>query len=230
MFIMHLLLSDYFFYFYYVLEYPLLKNLKTKKNRIMDTKSNFLSDLADSLDFMENIPKDEMSKLQKLLKPLTLKKGEYFLRAGEIPNRVGFNISGLLRLFYIDYNGSEVTKHFCFENTLAISYSAFLLREESKLFIQAIEDTELVTISFYDYNNLLKEHIFWQIAARKLAEMLFILKEKRESELLLKNAQERYIQFLKDYPNLESRLNQYHIASYLGITPESLSRIKSGLK
>ena len=67
----------------------------------------------------------------------------------------------------------------------------------------------------------------WQIVARKLAEMVFILKEKREAELLLSDAQERYQQFLADYPNLEKHIAQYHIASYLGITPESLSRIRA---
>ena len=60
--------------------------------------------------------------------------------------------------------------------------------------------------------------------------MLFVLKEKREAELLLDNAQERYQQFLEDYPDLEGRIAQYHIASYLGVTPESLSRIRAGLK
>ena len=60
--------------------------------------------------------------------------------------------------------------------------------------------------------------------------MLFIIKEKRESELLLNNAQERYLQFLEDYPDLENRISQYHIASYLNIAPESLSRIRANLK
>jgi CRP-like cAMP-binding protein len=170
-----------------------------------------------------------MDKLGKMAKSLTVKKDEFFLRAGEIPHYIGFNVSGLLRLYYIDYNGIETNKHFCFENTLVISYSAFLLRGESKLFIQALEDTQLFVIDHATYSELLNSHIGWQIAARKLAEMLFILKEKRESELLINTAQERYLQFLEDYPNLEQRLNQYHIASYLGITPESLSRIRSTL-
>ncbi len=193
-------------------------------------KSNYLSKLADTFDFTADMPKEELRKLQKYAKLITIKKNQYFIRAGEIPERIGYNVSGLLRFFYIDYNGIEVNKHFCFENSLAISYSAFLLRQESKIYIQALEETQLYTIDYKTYEKLLKSHICWQIAARKLSEMLFIIKEKKESELLLNNAQERYLQFLEDYPDLENRISQYHIASYLNITPESLSRIRANLK
>lgn len=193
-------------------------------------KSNYLKELADSKNFIADIPKDEQNKLLIYLNSIKIKKDDFFLRAGEIPNRIGFIKSGLFRLFYIDINGIEITKHFSFENTLVISYSAFIQREESKFYIQALEDSEIFIIDYKTYSELLNSHICWQIAAKKLAEMLFILKEKREAELLLNDAQERYLQFLKDFPNLEHRLNQYHIASYLRIAPESLSRIRKNLK
>ena len=182
------------------------------------------------MNFPAGIPQEERNKLLKRIDSITIKKDEYFLRAGEIPQRIGFNLSGLMRLFYIDINGTEFIKHFCMENTLAISYSAFLLREESKLHIQAIEDTKLLTINYQAYREILDGHVCWQIVSRKLAEMLYILKEKREYELLLNSAQERYLHFLEDYSDIEERLNNYHIASYLGITPESLSRIRTNLK
>ncbi len=193
-------------------------------------QSSYLRKLGDSMDFRAGIPEDQVDNLLKRAKTITVEKNEYFLREGEIPNRIGFNVSGLLRLYYIDVNGTEIIKHFCFENTLAISYSAFLQREESRFYIQALEDTRLLTIDYNAYRELLASHMCWQVAARKLAELVFMIKEKREAELLLYSAQERYLRFLEDYPNLEKRLNQYHLASYLGITPESLSRIRSSLK
>jgi CRP-like cAMP-binding protein len=189
--------------------------------------SNYIDELADSLNITADIPQSELLKLQKFAKSASIKKGDYYLKAGEIPKNAGYITAGLMRLFYIDSNGNEINKHFCVENTLAISYSAFLLREESKLYIQALEDTEMVTIDYKIYCELLNSDIGWLKAAKKIADMLFILKEKRESELLLNNAQERYAQFIQDYPGLEKRISQYHIASYLGITPESLSRIRS---
>ena len=182
------------------------------------------------MNFVADIPREEQDKLLKRLNSITVKKNEYFLRAGDVPQRIGFNVSGLMRLFYIDSNGTEFIKHFCMENTLAISFSAFLLREESKFYIQAIEDTKLLTINYETYREILDSHVCWQIVSRKLAELLYIIKEKREYELLMNSAQERYLQFLEDYPNLEHRLNNYHIASYLGITPESLSRIRTNLR
>lgn len=196
----------------------------------MGAESNYLNRLAGTMNFPAHIPREELRRLLQRKRTITLAKGEYFLMAGDVPEYIGFVRSGLLRLFHIDMDGVEVNKHFCVENTLAISYSAFLLREESKFFIQALEDTRLLAIDHQTYLDLLDSHICWQIVARKLAEMLFILKEKREWELLLNNAQERYEQFLRDYPDLERRLSQYHIASYVGITPESLSRIRASLR
>ncbi|MBP1747020.1 MAG: cAMP-binding protein [Deltaproteobacteria bacterium] len=193
-------------------------------------QSSYLKKLGDSMNFVADIPREEQDKLLKRLNSITIKKNEYFLRAGDVPQRIGFNVSGLMRLFYIDSNGTEFIKHFCMENTLAISFSAFLLREESKFSIQAIEDTKLLTINYKTYREILDSHVCWQIVSRKLAELLYIIKEKREYELLMNSAQERYLQFLEDYPNLEERLNNYHIASYLGITPESLSRIRTNLR
>jgi CRP-like cAMP-binding protein len=193
-------------------------------------KTSYLHGLVNAVNLLGDVPKGEKQRLWARIRSVMVKKDAYFLRAGEIPARIGFNRSGLLRLFYIDRNGIEINKHFCLKNTLAISYSAFFRREESRLYIQALEDSELLIVDYDTYQELLNSHICWQIVARKLAEILFVLKEKREAELLLDSAPERYQQFLQDYPGLEKRIAQYHIASYLGITPESLSRIRSTLK
>ena len=193
-------------------------------------ESDYLHDLVSSMDFTKGIPREELRNLFRRKKIVYLKKDEYFLRAGEIPGRLGFNISGLLRLFYIDDSGKEINKHFCLEKTVVVAYKPFIRREESEIYIQALEDTKLLIIEYKTYNELLNSHICWQTIARKMAELIFILGQKRESELLLIDARERYRQFLVDYPNLVNRINQYHIASYLGITPESLSRIRANLK
>ncbi len=179
---------------------------------------------------LKDIPRDELIKFHKLLKRVSLKKDEYFLRAGEIPRQIGFNASGLLRLFYIGRKGKDITKHFCAENSLAISYSAFIKREPSKFSIQALEDSKLLTFTYDDYISLLNSNVCWQIAAKKLAELIFILKENREAELLLLDANSRYQNFINDFPTLLNRIPQYYIASYLRITPESLSRIRANFK
>lgn len=193
-------------------------------------RKSYLDKLADSMRQATDIPSEEQAWLRQRLTPISLKKHEHFLSAGEIPRRIGFNLKGLLRLYYIDREGNEVNKHFCTEHTMAISYSAFLQQEASNIFIQALEETDLLVLGHDTYLELLDRHPCWQKAARRLADMLYILKEKREYELLMHSAQERYLLFRKDYPALEQRLNQYQIASYLGVTPESLSRIRANLK
>ncbi|HEX2966736.1 MAG TPA: Crp/Fnr family transcriptional regulator [Syntrophorhabdaceae bacterium] len=193
-------------------------------------ESNYLYDLVTSMDFAKGIPKEELRKLLKHKKIVNLKKDDFFLLAGKIPDYLGFVISGLLRLFYIDDSGKEINKHFCLEKTVAVAYKPFIRREESEIYIQALEDTKLLVIDYKTYNMLLNSHTCWETIARKMAELIFILAQKRESEFLLVDAQQRYQQFMLDYPNLANRISQYHIASYLGITPESLSRIRAHLK
>ena len=193
-------------------------------------KKSYLQQLADTRRLATDIPPEEQAWLRQQLTPVTLEKQAHFLRAGEIPRRIGFNLHGLMRLYYIDRDGNEVNKHFCTEQTLAISYSAFLEQAASKIFIQALEDTRLLVLEHDIYLALLDRHPCWQKAARQLSEMLYILKEKREFELLMYSAKERYLLFREEYAALDQRLNQYHIASYLGITPESLSRIRANLR
>jgi CRP-like cAMP-binding protein len=187
---------------------------------------SLLDRLADSLGLADGIPEAELERLSGRAIPRELAKGDYFLRAGEVPDRVGLLRSGLLRLFCLDCEGKEYTKHFVTEGTLAISYSAFLLGEPSRFSIQALEDASLLVVDRATYRELLSGHPCWQAAARKLAEMLFISLEKRGLELLSLDAEERYRIFREDFPGLEGRISQYFIASYLGISPESLSRIR----
>lgn len=181
---------------------------------------SFFKEIAD-------VPSSELSKIKKIFHPKILKKNSYFIKAGEIPDKVGFNISGLFRYSYIDKDGKEYTKHFCLENNLIISYSASLLQEESKFYIEALEDSEILTANYKEFLKILESHPCWDRIARKLIEKIYIIKEKREYQLLMEDAETRYKQFLKDYPGLVGRVKHYHIASYLGISPVSLSRIRN---
>lgn len=193
-------------------------------------KKNILDIIKENVGFFNEIPKTELSELIRHAKTININKDDFFLQEGDIPQRIGLVRSGILRLFYIDSTGKDVTKHFCTEHSLAISYSGFIQQQPSRFYIQALEKTKLITIDKITYDYLLERNVCWQITARKLAEMVFIIKERREAELLLYNAHERYLRFLKDYPNLINRIKHYHISSYLGITPESLSRIRAQLK
>jgi CRP-like cAMP-binding protein len=179
---------------------------------------------------LTEIPDSETDKLINIFHPVKLTAGENFIQAGEVPKTIAFILSGLLRLYYLDNSGKEFTKSFCLSNEFIASYSALLLKKPSRLFIEALEDTNLLVADYTNYQKLTQEHQSWQIVNLKLTQALFIKKEKRESELLLDHATTRYLNFLTEYPQLETRVKQYHIASYLGITAVSLSRIRATLK
>jgi CRP-like cAMP-binding protein len=189
-------------------------------------QTQFVTVLRSLID----LPEDEAAKAITLFQPHSLKRGEFFVCTGDLPEKIGFLISGIFRLYYVDNNGNEYTKSFCTENSFIAAYSALLLEQPSHLFIQALEDAKLLIAEYSVYRSLSENHACWQILNCKIAESLFIKKEKRESALLLDDAQTRYLNFLEEYPGLESRLKQHCVASYLGITPVTLSRIRAQLR
>ncbi|AUT03391.1 cyclic nucleotide-binding protein [Nostoc sp. CENA543] len=186
--------------------------------------------LSNVLPTLVEMPADELAKLNYVFQEITLNTGEFLVRAGEIPARIAFVVSGLLRLYYVNSAGSEFTKSFCPENHFVTAYSALILKQPAQFFIEALEDSLLLVADYSQYAQLCTENSCWQTINYKLVEALFIKKEKREAELLLDDATTRYQKFLTEYPYLETRVKQYHIASYLGISPVSLSRIRKNLQ
>ncbi|WP_414588554.1 Crp/Fnr family transcriptional regulator [Scytonema sp. PCC 10023] len=123
-------------------------------------------------------------------------------------------------------DGMESNKAFIAENTFAGSLAAYNLDLPIVYGVQALEPTMLLTASFSDFVALFDQHPIFDRLGRKLAEWLLIRKELRARSLLQQQATERYLDFVKQYPDLVKRVPQYHIASYLGITEVSLSRLK----
>ena len=186
--------------------------------------------LADALRAQADLPDDELAKLLALFRPASLRRGDHLLRAGETPRSLAFVQSGLLRLYYLDDEGREFTKSFCAEGELVAAYSALLIGQPSRLFIEALENAQLLVADYAAYTALASGHPCWALVNQRRAEALFIKKEQREAALLLDDAETRYRQFLAEHPGLEERVRQHHIASYLGITPVALSRIRARLR
>ena len=179
-------------------------------------------------NIINNIPDDEQEKLIKIISLVNLKKGQYWLKAGNKSKYIAFVAQGMLRFFYIDLYGNDVTKYFCFEGAVVLT-STTITGKESGYYIEALEDTVLIAADYSDFKKLTEHNIFWLGVIKNEYEKSLVYKEERERALLLENATERYMNFVKDYPNIEKRVKQKHIASYLGITPVSLSRIRKKL-
>ena len=134
--------------------------------------------------------------------------------------------SGVLRS-YIEREGEEFIKDFYFSGTIVVSYGSFLTGEPCIGYIQALEETRLVTLSRLGYDQLLRESDQWYKFGKYISDCFLIRKCRRETSFLMESAYERYKLLLKTYPRIEQHVSQYYIASYLGIKPESLSRLKS---
>jgi CRP-like cAMP-binding protein len=199
--------------------------LKTKYNwGIMIIKDDE-EKLRSLLTSLVEIPSSEWEQLRNAFKYRELNPGDYFVRAGDAPREIGFVLIGLLRKFYETDDGRVFIKDFSFENRLASAYSSLILGQSSRFSIQAIEHAKLLTITFSQLTALYNRHPCWQELGRRIAETLFIEREQREWELLAFKAAERYEIFKRQFPNLTGRVPQYDIASYLGISPVSLSRL-----
>ncbi|MBN1495507.1 MAG: Crp/Fnr family transcriptional regulator [Spirochaetes bacterium] len=168
-----------------------------------------------------------MEIVKKYVRIKHLKKGELFIKAGEVPDISGFIYKGLMRVFYIDKNGRDYTKLFNKEFDFITSYAAFIERSESHLNVEALEDTTAFVIDYDTFKMFIERHPCWLKIYSRSLEKFYVIKERREGYLLWYNAKERYDQFLKDFPGLEKRVKQYYIASYLGISPVSLSRLRA---
>jgi CRP-like cAMP-binding protein len=156
----------------------------------------------------------------------TAQKQEYVLLPGTKVHQLYFVCSGLLRFYYISDDGIESNKAFITENTFAGSLAAYNLDLPILYGVQALETTILLVANFSDFVALFEQHPIFDRLGRKLAEFLLNRKELRARSLLQQQALERYLDFVQQYPDLVKRVTQYHIASYLGITEVSLSRLK----
>lgn len=173
------------------------------------------------------LPKDEENKLLAIARPANIHKGDAFIKEGSIPTKFAFLADGLFRYYYTTKKGSEFTKGFFPGNTFVSSYSAMVKGIPSSYTVEALEDSNIAVIEYNQWKQLYEGHSCWSTLLIAILEKGFFKKEKREKEFLLLSAKERYESFLEEYPELEGRIKQTLVASYLGITPVALSRIRS---
>lgn len=147
------------------------------------------------------------------------------LQVGQVSREAYFINKGAARLLFIK-DGQEISANFMFENGFIASLESFLLQIPSKQAIETIEDCELLVLSKNKLDALTKANPKFNSFSRAIAEMAFIMLQRRASSFILDSPEERYENMLKEKPEVLERIPQHMIASYLGITPVSLSRIR----
>jgi CRP-like cAMP-binding protein len=161
---------------------------------------------------------------------LELKKENYFSEAGKISQQVGFVLDGIIRVCYYNNKGEEITKYFIDENNLVVDLESFENEIPSTAYVQAITDCKLLIFSKKDWRELLDTIIGWDVIVNKIVSKALRQKVERRSPLVSEDATTRYLMFLEIYPNLVNRVPLSYVASYLGITQSSLSRIRKNIR
>jgi CRP-like cAMP-binding protein len=183
----------------------------------------------DHYNQITHFTKEEFDQIVELSTIITLKKGEMVFKQGTIPKYGGYIIRGAVRYFHTDSDHREITTGFQFEDDCFGDMRSILFNESSTLSLQAIEET---TIGRLDKKHYL--HLFDH--CKPFAKVMLLAIEKSYNELvgetierIDREAEERYVKMLNQYPHILQRVSQRHIASYLGIKPQSLSRIRKNI-
>ncbi len=185
-----------------------------------------MTELYKYINGISPIQDQTWNKVKAIFTETTLSKGDYFITEGETAKKIGFLTSGIIRAFYRNNEGVEYNKHFFVPNNFAGGYSSLVSGSLNKINQQALSDCKLFVANYAQITKLYDDYPDFERVGRRLAEQYFVDKEQREVEIVLLDADERYLIFRNNYPQLEQLIPQYHIASYLGITPTQLSRIR----
>jgi CRP-like cAMP-binding protein len=175
-------------------------------------------------------PSAQWPEFVALFRPRALSKGEHWLLAGELPSSIAFVGQGLLRMYYLGLDGKQHNKTFVQAGDFAAALEALLCAEPSTLSVQALAPCTLWVADYARFAEFFERDMYWQRLGRRFAEQLCIKKARREAQLLMCTAPQRYARFRADYGPVEEQLPDLHIASYLGITPEAFSRLKRDLR
>ena len=166
------------------------------------------------------------SKLQRRIIP----KKTIFLKINEVENHISFIESGVVRLFLPKENPEkEITFGFSFKNQFVSAYDSFLTQKPSLYQLQALTETSILSISYTDLQEVYQTTQIGNLIGRLTAERLFLIKSKREQNLLNLTAEERYLNLFKERPELIKVIPLKYISSYIGVTAQALSRIRKRL-
>lgn len=174
-----------------------------------------------------SVPPIEWLHILKFLKIRRLKKGEHYFVQGQTFDEIGFVVRGLLYNYYTTQTGEFRVKAFLKEADPVTCYSDLLKGTPPNFSCMTVEETTLIVIKYKDLLELYERHKCWERMGRISAEKLFILKEEREYEFLMMDAKGRYERFIEMNEAIVHRLPLYLIASFIGISPASLSRLRN---
>ena len=185
--------------------------------------------LIDYISRIVELSEEEEKILLSRIKTRQYLKGQYILQQGDVCSVSAFVLKGCTKTFYLDDQGQEHVIMFSVEDWWTSDLASFTSQTSSDFNVQCLENTEVVLFPYETHDKLLDEIPILERFFRKIVERALAASQKRVVRNLSMSARDRYLYFRKQYPLIEQRVPQYLIASYLGITKEFLSKIKSQL-
>ncbi|MEN2402492.1 Crp/Fnr family transcriptional regulator [Flavobacterium sp. MC2016-06] len=189
-----------------------------------------MKELVEYILQFGNLNQQQIDLITKKATELEVRKDEYFSEAGKISVQVGFVIEGVMRVCYYNNQGEEITKYFIDENNLVVDLESFNNSVCSSAYVQAVTDCKLIVFSKPDWDELLHTIIGWDTIVHKIIARALMQKVDRRSPLVTEDATTRYLTFLEKFPKVANRVPLSYLASYLGITQSSLSRIRKNIR
>jgi CRP/FNR family transcriptional regulator, anaerobic regulatory protein len=181
--------------------------------------------IREAYDRIMPMPEAEWQDFAGRLRPNRFGKGDFLIREGQTENRIHFLTAGATRNYFIR-DGKEFTVDFHFKNDFVTAYYSFISREPSEIFIGSLEDTETLSIDHASLQEFYNRYHMGERIGRLMAEYQYMKRLRREMDFLSLTAEQRYKALLDKAPDLITNLSVKHLSSYLGVRPESLSRIR----
>ena len=182
--------------------------------------------LKEILKHITPFDSETLEVLANLFSEEQMSKGKVFAKKGEYSKKMAFVKSGVLRAFYSNEKGEEYNKTFFTEKSFVGAYSSLVTGGKNLINIDCLTNCNLLVAEYQKITALFEQYPQVERLARIVAEQFFVSKEKREIELVTMEAKDRYVIFQEEHPQIEQLIPQYHIASYLGISPTQLSRVR----
>ncbi len=177
-----------------------------------------------------NLNKQQIDLILSKAKALELHKDEYYWEAGKSVKQVGFLTDGVIRVFYYNNKGEEITRYFIDENHLILSGNAIDEVFTPSEYLSAITNCRMIVFSNKDWKEISETIIGWDVILQKIIAKYHREKLERRSGLVSQDATARYLDFMEKFPTLVNRVPLAYIASYLGITQSSLSRLRKNIR
>ncbi|MFY0631508.1 MAG: Crp/Fnr family transcriptional regulator [Flavobacteriaceae bacterium] len=185
--------------------------------------------LVAAIDELHPLSEESKKEFSKILEVQNFKKKTVIAELGEVPSHFYILKSGIVRSYIADEKGKEFTRSLYTSITAVGAFSALIKQEPSNIIYECLTDCELYAGDFNKFKKLVSENTDLAILYSKVLELLFVKMEKRILELSMLDAKQRYLKLKRRIPKIENLIPQYHIASYLNITPVQLSRIRKSL-